>query len=66
MTNQQTAEQEIIITEQFAVEIERTSRGCFATVCDNGSPYNGIYGFGSIPSHAIAALESKIRDLGRS
>jgi hypothetical protein len=58
-------ESEIIITENFAATLERTSRGYFATVTDAGSPFNGIYALGSIPSHAIAALEGKIRRMKR-
>ena len=63
MTTAVQIEQQIIITEQFAVTVERTSRGYFATVTDTGSPFNGLYALGSIPAHAIAALEQKIKDL---
>jgi hypothetical protein len=66
MTTTTTQAAEVIITEEYAVTIERTGRGYFATVTDSGSPFNGVYALGSIPAHAIAALEAKIRDMQAS
>jgi hypothetical protein len=65
MTLQMAAETEVIITERFAVTVERSSRGYFATVTDSESPFNGVYALGSIPAHAVAALEAKIREMER-
>lgn len=56
---------EIVIGKEYAIELTRTGRGWFAEVKDAGSPFNGAYALGSIPAHAIAALEQKIKDLQR-
>jgi hypothetical protein len=37
---------QIVITEDFAVEIERTARGYMAEVKDAHSPFNGSYALG--------------------
>lgn len=53
-------ETETVITEGFAVTVERTGRGSYATVTDEGSEFNGQYAFASIPSYAFGMLMDKI------
>ncbi len=53
-------ESETIITESFAVTVERTGRGSFATVTDEGSEFNGQSAFASVPSVAFGMLMDKI------
>jgi hypothetical protein len=57
------AENEIVITEHYAVEYQRTGRGVFAEVKDAGSRYNGLYGFGSTKEGALACLAAKISQM---
>ena len=63
MTLQVTAEEEIIITEYFAVTVERAARDYLAAVSDVQSPYNEVYALGSITRPAIAARMAKIRSM---
>jgi hypothetical protein len=53
-------ETETVITENFAVTVERTGRGSFATVSDEASEFNGQYAFASVPSVAFGMLMQKI------
>ncbi len=53
-------ETETIITENFAVTVERTGRGSYATVSDSASEFNGQSAFASVPSVAFAMLMDKI------
>jgi hypothetical protein len=53
-------ESETVITENFAVTVERTGRGSFATVTDSGSEFNGQTAFASTPSVAFGMLMDKI------
>jgi hypothetical protein len=53
-------ETETVITENFAVTVERTGRGSFATVTDAASEHNGQSAFASVPSVAFAMLMNKI------
>jgi hypothetical protein len=53
-------ESETVITEDFAVTVERTGRGSFATVTDEMSEFNGQYAFASVPSVAFGMLMQKI------
>ncbi len=53
-------ETETVITENFCVTVERTGRGSFATVTDEGSEFNGQSAFGSVPSVAFGMLMDKI------
>jgi hypothetical protein len=59
---QQTATPTIIITEEYAVEIEKVARGYIAEVKDEFSPFNGVYALGSTASCALAALKAKINE----
>ena len=59
-------QEEIIITEEYAVELTRTGRGTFAEVKDAGSPYNGVYVLGSTPEMAVGVLQLKIAELQRA
>jgi hypothetical protein len=54
------AENEIAITEHYAVEFQQTGRGVFAEVKDAGSRFNGVYAFGSTKEGALACLATKI------
>ncbi len=56
-------ESETVITEQFAVTVERTGRGSVATVTDQGSEFNGVSAFASTPSAALALLLNKVAQL---
>jgi hypothetical protein len=56
-------ERETVITEFFAVTVERTGRGSYATVTDTGSEFNGESVFASIPSVAFALLLDKVGQL---
>jgi hypothetical protein len=53
---------EIIITEEYAVEVTKTGRGILAEVKDADSPFNGTYALGSIRSYALASLKAKIQE----
>ena len=53
-------ETETVITENFAVTVERTGRGSFATVTDAASEFNGLSAFASVPSVAFGMLMDKI------
>jgi hypothetical protein len=53
-------ETETVITENFAVTVERTGRGSYATVSDSASEFNGQTAFASIPSVAFGMLMDKI------
>ncbi len=53
-------ESETVITENFAVTVERTGRGSFATVSDDKSEFNCQYAFASVPSVAFGMLMDKI------
>lgn len=53
-------EKETVITESFAVTVERTGRGAYATVTDAGSEFNGESVFASLPSVAFALLLDKV------
>lgn len=41
------ADNKIIVSEHYTVEIIKTARGIIAEICDYGSPYNGLYALGS-------------------
>ena len=56
-------ETETVITESFAVTVERTGRGSYATVTDAGSEFNGQTAFASVPSVALAMLLDKVARL---
>jgi len=56
-------ESETVITEEYAVEVYRSGRGCFATVKDDGSRFNGTFAFASVPSTAFAVLLDKVAEL---
>ena len=62
MTQTMTASPEIIITEEYAVELTKTGRGIIAEVKDAGSPHNGMYALGSIANCALTVLKTKIRE----
>jgi hypothetical protein len=62
MTQATIAATEVIITEDYAVELTKTGRGIMAEVKDAGSPFNGIHALGSIVSCALAALKAKIQE----
>ena len=53
-------ENQIVITEHYAVEFQLTGRGVFAEVKDEGSRFNGQYALGSTKKGAPAALATKI------
>jgi hypothetical protein len=55
-------ETQLIITEDYAVELTKTGRGIIAEVKDAHHPLNGTYALGSIASHAIAALKAKVQE----
>jgi hypothetical protein len=57
-----TATTEIIITEEYAVELTQTSRGVMAEVKDDGSPFNGTYALGSTRGCALAVLRAKVQE----
>jgi hypothetical protein len=61
---QQTAtETELIITEEYAVELTKTGRGYLAEVKDAHHPMNGVYALGSTHACALAVLKAKVREL---
>lgn len=51
---------ETLITDSYAIEVDTTGRGAFATVKDEHSPFNGISAFASTPFGAIAILKGKV------
>jgi hypothetical protein len=53
---------EMIISEEYFIELTRTARGIIAEVKDEYSPFNGIYALGSDEGCAIAALKAKIKE----
>ncbi len=53
-------ESETVITEHFAIRVERTGRGSFATVTDKGSEFDGQHVFTSTASCAFQMLMNKI------
>jgi hypothetical protein len=54
---------EIIITEDFAVKIYRTGRGVIAEVADSHSPFNGTYVLASIRAYALPMLLDKVKEI---
>ena len=56
-------ESETIITQEYAVIVERTGRGSVATVADAASEFNGLSAFASTPSAALATLMNKVAQL---
>ena len=58
----ETAENEIIITEEFAIKVYKTGRGVIAEVADSHSPFNGMYVLASIRAYALPMLLDKIRE----
>jgi hypothetical protein len=56
-------ESETVITEEYAVEVYRSGRGCFATVKDEGSRFNGTSAFACMPATAFAMLLDKVAEL---
>jgi hypothetical protein len=63
MLAQTVTEIEVIIAEQYAVELEKTSRGYIAELKDAHHPLNGTYAHGSTASCTLAALKAKVREL---
>jgi hypothetical protein len=57
-----TTETELVITEEYAVELTKTGRGVIAEVKDAGCPYNGTYALGSTRGCALAVLRAKIQE----
>jgi hypothetical protein len=53
---------EIIITEEFAVKVYQTGRGVIAEVVDSHSPFNGTYVLASIRAYALPMLLDKIKE----
>jgi hypothetical protein len=53
---------ELIITEQYAVELTKTGRGILAEVKDAHHPMNGMYALGSNQGCALAVLRAKIQE----
>ena len=53
-------ENEIIISEHYAVEVMQTARGFLAQVRDSASPFDGMYAQGSTRNCALAALAAKV------
>lgn len=51
---------DIIITEHFAVKVTKTGRGWFAEVSDSQHPMNGAYVFGD-KWFVVPALVEKVR-----
>lgn len=62
MTQTTTATAEMIITEEYAVELTKTGRGILAEVKDAHHPMNGTYALGSTRSCALAVLRAKIQE----
>lgn len=60
------AKLQTIITEDYAVEIDTTGRGAFATVKDSGSPFNGISAFAGTAQLALALLKDKVEEARRA
>jgi hypothetical protein len=57
------AENEIIITEEFAVKVYKTGRGVIAEVADSHSEFNGIYVLASIRAYALPMLLDKVNEV---
>ncbi len=51
---------ETLVTDSYAIEVDTTGRGAFATVKDEHSPFNGISAFASTAHAAIAMLRGKV------
>lgn len=51
---------ETLITDSYAIEVDTTGRGAFATVRDSHSPFDGISAFASTAHAAIAILRGKV------
>jgi hypothetical protein len=62
MMQTMTAEAEMIITEEYAVELTRTGRGIMAQVNDAHSRFDGTYALGSTRGCALAALKAKVQE----
>jgi hypothetical protein len=56
------ADNEIIITEEFAVKVYKTGRGVIAEVADSHSPFNGMYVLASIRAYAVPMLLDKVKE----
>lgn len=56
------ADNEIIITEEFAVKVYKTGRGIIAEVADSHSPFNGLYVLASIRAYALPMLLDKVEE----
>jgi hypothetical protein len=54
---------EIIITEEFAVKVYQTGRGVIAEVADSYSPFNGTYVLASIRAYALPMLLDKVNEV---
>jgi hypothetical protein len=55
--------EQIIITEEFAVKVYQTGRGVIAEVADSHSPFNGIYVLASIRAYALPMLLDKVKEV---
>jgi hypothetical protein len=56
------ADNEIIITEEFAVKVYQTGRGIIAEVVDSHSPFNGTYVLASIRAYDLPMLLDKVEE----
>ena len=54
--------EQIIITEEFAVKVYKTGRGIIAEVADSHSPFNGTYVLASIRAYALPMLLDKVEE----
>lgn len=60
------ADNEIIITEEFAVKVYKTGRGIIAEVSDSHSPFNGMYVLASVRAYALPMLLDKVKESRRA
>ncbi len=60
MTSAIAAKIQTIITEEYAVEVDTTGRGAFATVRDSHSPFNSMSAFAGTAKLALALLKDKV------
>lgn len=66
MTTAIAAKIQTIITEDYAVEVDTTGRGAFATIKDSHSPFNGMSAFAGTAQMALALLKDKVSEAKRT
>jgi hypothetical protein len=55
--------EQIVITEEFAVKVYSTGRGVIAEIADYHSKFNGLYVLASVRAYALPMLLDRVAEM---